>query len=180
MRKLMFMLGTLALAASVRAASVDWQVNYSGKGSAWKDSDVVVLAFAGSDYAEIVKLVTVSGSDTLASDLAAKSLNGSGSKFITNVKGAAKTAIVQTEGASATMFWMILADGSYDAESAVCWTDATDVGSALYTPPDSGTTFALNATSFANSGTIASVPEPTSGILLLVGMAGLALRRRRA
>lgn len=174
------MLGTLAIAASVQAASVDWQVSYSGKGSAWKDSDVVVLAFAGSDYADIVKLVTVSGSDTLASDLAAKSLNGSGTKFITNLKGSAKTDIVKTANASASMFWMILADGSYDAESTVYWTEATDVASALYTPPDTGTTFALNAASFANSGTIASVPEPTSALLLLVGMAGLALRRKRA
>ena len=40
--------------------------------------------------------------------------------------------------------------------------------------------FTFNAASFANSGTIASVPEPTSGLLMLVGLAGLALRRRRA
>ena len=180
MRKLMFMLGALALSASVRAASVDWQVNYSGKGSTWKDSSVVVLAFSGSDYTDIVNLVTVTGSESLASDLAAKSLNGSGSKFITNVKGTAKTDIIKTADASASMFWMILADGSYDAGSVVYWTEKTDVASALYTPPDSGSTFALNADSFANSGTIASVPEPTSGLLMLVGIAGLALRRRRA
>ena len=30
------------------------------------------------------------------------------------------------------------------------------------------------------SGAVASVPEPTSGLLILLGMAGLALRRRRA
>jgi hypothetical protein len=33
---------------------------------------------------------------------------------------------------------------------------------------------------FAAGGTWAAVPEPTSGLLMLVGLAGLALRRRRA
>lgn len=180
MKKLMFMLCALVLAASTQAASVDWQVSYSGKGSAWKDSAVVVLAFAGSDYADIVKLVTKTGSDTLALDLAAKSLNGDGSKFITNFKGTAKTDIVQASDAPESMFWMILADGSYDSGSTVYWTAAIDVSGSLYEPPATGSTLGLNAASFANSGTIASVPEPTSGILLLVGMAGLALRRKRA
>ena len=39
----------------------------------------------------------------------------------------------------------------------------------------------LNGTSTtALSWATASVPEPTSGLLMLLGMAGLALRRRRA
>ena len=33
---------------------------------------------------------------------------------------------------------------------------------------------------FVNAGWYAAVPEPTSGLLLLLGMAGLALRRKRA
>ena len=160
MKKLMFMLCALVLAASTQAASVDWQVSYSGKGSAWKDSAVVVLAFAGSDYADIVKLVTKTGSDTLALDLAAKSLNGDGSKFITNLKGTAKTDIVQASDAPESMFWMILADGSYDPGSTVYWTAAIDVSGSLYEPPATGSTLGLNAASFANSGFSSSSAWP--------------------
>lgn len=37
-----------------------------------------------------------------------------------------------------------------------------------------------NASNWKSFGTSSSVPEPTSGLLMLLGMAGLALRRKRA
>ena len=46
-----------------------------------------------------------------------------------------------------------------------------------------GVAFAANDASFAGasmSTAVAAVPEPTSGLLLLLGMAGLALRRKQA
>ena len=57
------------------------------------------------------------------------------------------------------------ADGNtYQSEtvSALAWA----VGSASF--------------SFEGNGTWTAVPEPTSGLLMLLGMAGLALRRKRA
>lgn len=78
------------------------------------------------------------------------------------------------------MFFMIFSEGSWDAGKAVTWTAATDVSGSFYEPPASGTAFGLTAANFTNSGTIAGVPESTSGLLMLVGLAGLALRRKRA
>lgn len=66
-----------------------------------------------------------------------------------------------------------------DANSALAWTDVADVSAYDYEAgsPAPGT---LTFTTAANSGTIASVPEPTSAMLLVLGMAGLVLRRKRA
>ena len=46
--------------------------------------------------------------------------------------------------------------------------------------PSTGATSKAMTEGFTSTGTWAAVPEPTSGFLMLVGLAGLALRRRRA
>ena len=177
MKKLIVLAAAGALACAGQAASVSWSATLAGQGATLAGKSAFVLAFAGSDYADIVKLVTVDGSDTLQSDLAAKAL-ASPSSFV-NARGSGNANGIINDSPS-SVFWMIFSDGSYDGGSAVKWTAATDVSANYYEPPATGTALALNAASFANSGTIASVPEPTSGLLMLVGLAGLALRRRRA
>ena len=177
MKKLIMFAAVAILACAGQAASVSWSVSLAGQGATLAGNGAFVMAFAGSDYADIVKLVTVDGSETLQADLAAKALGDSVN--IRNNRGNA-AASGDISNSPSSVCWMMFSDGSYDANSAVTWTAATDVSANFYEPPASGTAVTLNAASFANSGTIASVPEPTSGILLLVGMAGLALRRKRA
>ncbi len=61
---------------------------------------------------------------------------------------------------------------------------ASGMVSGIADDPPKGTTIAFDNTGFgygmtiANTATVA-VPEPTSGLLLLLGMAGLALRRKQ-
>ena len=61
-----------------------------------------------------------------------------------------------------------------------------DMSALVYDPDNqesSSGTFNANAATMLSSGTsanFAAVPEPTSGLLMLLGVAGLALRRRRA
>lgn len=179
MKKLIMFAAVAILACAGQAASVTWAVNVAGQGATWLGNGAFVMAFAGSDYADIVKLVTVDGSDTLQADLAAKALGSSATTAIRNNRGNAYATAGISDSPS-SVFWMVFTDGSYDADKGVTWTAATDVSGYYYEPPASGTTLTLNAASFTNSGTIAGVPEPTSGLLMLVGLAGLALRRKRA
>ena len=143
MKKLIMFAAAAALAFAGQAATVDWKVTYAGQGATWAGNGATIMAFAGSDYADIVKLVTVDGSDTLQSDLAARSL---GSSTFSNNRGTAATpSVVKTSDAPTSMFFMIFSEGSWDADKAVLWTAATDVSGYQYTPPSTGTSLALTA-----------------------------------
>ncbi len=181
MKKLIMFAAVAALTCVGQAASVDWNVLVAGQGATWSGNSAYVMAFNGSDYAAVVKLLTVDGSDNMATDLGAYALSGGGkSQFaVSNNRGSAKASGQSAGVTGDTMFFVVFTDGSMDAGSAISYTSATDISAYDYEAgsPSPGT-FAIN--SFANSGTIAGVPEPTSGLLMLVGLAGLALRRKRA
>lgn len=67
-------------------------------------------------------------------------------------------------------------DGKFDYSAA---TISATINGSVTTATSGFTTIADNASTWTVSG-VAAVPEPTSGLLMLVGLAGLALRRRRA
>ena len=63
--------------------------------------------------------------------------------------------------------------------SQLVYTDGTSINDTLTIDGLTDTTFNANFTYGAN-GNFTVVPEPTSGLLLLFGLAGLALRRKQA
>ena len=183
MKKMMVLVAAIALAFAGQAASVDWKLNVAGQGATWKEAGAYVMAFNGSDYDSVINLLTVTGSDDMASDLGKYALVGNAKTqyAINNSRG---TAAADSASAGVTgdkMFWVGFTEGSMEAKSAIQWTAATDVSGSKYEAgsPSPGT---FTFTAVPNVGTIASsnVPEPTSGLLLLIGIAGMALRRRRA
>ena len=70
-------------------------------------------------------------------------------------------------------FYLVLTEGNYQYTSVVKSAGAVETGSATLN-------FGNLKTATQNAGNWVAVPEPTSGLLMLVGLAGLALRRRRA
>ena len=68
-------------------------------------------------------------------------------------------------------------DGIYDYSDA---TMTAEIRGTVTTLSTGSTSFSSDAPASWTVSGIQGVPEPTSGLLMLVGLAGLALRRKRA
>ena len=187
----MIALAAVAVAAVTQAASVDWSV---GKNS-W------TLA-SGSNAAAGYTVYLINGSTAL--DTIAAAIDGTTGAFDADqtwVYGSSVTANGKGTVAEITATTDKLVRGtSYDFSVLIIDTDAeggpkymvsaASTQSAYKVGDDEAMGVAFdgsyfganaltyNATSAANGW--AAVPEPTSGVLMLLGMAGLALRRKRA
>ena len=173
MKKLMMMLAVVAITAVGNAATFSWKLqtgaSYSGMNvyALTGTSAATVLAACSSDDSskwtatfDGFTSVTATGSNARAG----------ATGDTTGVAGGDNLVWVIVDGAVAdgSKFWVV---NDYAIPSA-----------SVYEPPASGTipTIVLSTQGTAGSGTFTAVPEPTSGLLLLLGMAGLALKRKRA
>ena len=168
MNKLFVFLALALACAGMNAACVDWQI--SGD-AATKDNKVYLvgaLSDAWTSVADIAASSTAFGSGT--SGTIAKQ----GRTYYAN-----GTLISDSVTKTSGDVYVIIVSGD-DAKSytytKVDWSGLTYEGEE--TPSGN---YLANANDLINNGTtVEFVPEPTSAMLMLVGLAGLALRRRRA
>ena len=191
MKKLMIMLGAVAAAIGVQAASIDWSVANNG----W-------VLDSGSKASSGFTVYLINGSTALETIAAAiDSKTGAfdadqtwvyGSAATDNNKGRVSELTTTTDKlvrGTDYDFSVLLIDagatgGPKYMVSAISTSSAYKVGDDEAASISFGTSaLGANALTYA-AGTAANgwaaVPEPTSGLLMLLGMAGLALRRRRA
>ena len=181
MKKLMFMLAAVAIVASVHAASVSWSTvaMYNAEGAKVADTvKVYVYLMDKTTYEGLTDIWDTYSADVKAGGTTADGQKGSGkyTHKASNIYAPAtadpnKTyyaAIIATYGSGDSMM--------YYAEKASVTTGDDSAGDFTMGGGHLDTAAAAkNAWSSAGS-----VPEPSSGLLMLVGLAGLALRRRRA
>ena len=194
MKKLMIALAAVAVAAVTQAASVDWSV---GKNSWTLDS--------GSPAAAGYTVYLINGATSLETIAAAiDSTTGAfdadqswvyGSSVTANAKGTVAELTTTTDkltrgtsydfsvlivdaGATGGPKYMVSATSSAAAYSAAQSDEPVSIAFGSESLGANALTY--TATSAANGWAAAAVPEPTSGLLLLLGVAGLALKRKRA
>ena len=163
------MIAAVAMAVvSAKAASVDWKVTGTSSEVGYT---VFLLAAEPGTYASVSALAEASvGSATIAS-------MGRG-QYGAQVTSA-NTAITSASMANAYLAIIKSADASEFTYVK------QDMSARVYDPANqeasSGTFSTSTATILAGTtSSFQTVPEPTSGLLMLLGMAGLALRRKRA
>ena len=191
MKKLMIAAAIVCAAAFAQAASMNWGCDYTyasdGSGTAGEDRGTTALykayvfdALAYTTFAEDV------AKDGIASVLANKSVDSwtmtSGFAAEGGINGVSGDVFSGTDSAKA---FMVLIDGA-DIASAknyfVSETQTAEIpaGQGLYGTFSFGDGGDLIASASAGNWKAMAVPEPTSGLLLLLGVAGLALKRKRA
>ena len=154
MKKLIIIAAVIVAGVAANAASFKWTAaNIYGSDGTTKWSDAISLYATGGDL-----------SSGLLVDTFTPSTAGSVSSTFSNSSLVAGTTYD---------FYFVLetADATFTSDTKSVLAQATDVATIG---------FGNMKTATQNASNWQSVPEPTSGLLMLLGMAGLALRRRRA
>ena len=184
MKKLMIVACLVALAAASQAATVSWKSGTSIKGATEKTGAFNSTTLALADWTMKVWIVdSFEGLDTAEKIYNAYKSATGGTTAVAVGSSAAQGKVAEMELTKDKDYKAVILatynDGKTDwyiANTATVHTDATDgpstIGNLMKNVGGTGGT--------AITGWTAVAPEPTSGMLLLLGVAGLALKRRRA
>ena len=181
MKKMIMAVAIVCAAALVNAATVGWN-----------------LATGSSTYANDSYMIFIVGQNGVSSVDQIDALLGDGKDVSSYAFGNGAIGSTGTGSVSASASGKTLGAGSYTAFMALFDSATPVAGEAKYALISGASgfsktvgattasvsfvsgaqgTFLGNASNWNNFG---SVPEPTSGLLLLLGMAGLALKRKHA
>lgn len=186
MKKIIMAVAIVCAAAITQAASVNWTWTTSSTGAVYAPGSTTetiesatMHIFADGLQSSVFNTWNTKGT------MATGSLN---SKTITDglLPAASSTAEFSTEqtGAKQTFFAALITDdGDLFISDTKSGSESALAGGTKLTfsfKTASQKAAITGATAYSAAGWYAAAPEPTSGLLLLLGMAGLALRRKQA
>lgn len=181
MKKLIIAALAVAFGAAAQASVVNWKTGTGNQVYLMNATDraagLTVYLFTSE---------TISQTDLLAAVRSGTDISTLGAKdtVATTSTGVVSGSFEADAGYTFNGYFAILAsvDGAdYLYISTVASATAPGTGGATATFKEKATsTLAASSGDYTGAGWYQTVPEPTSGLLVLIGMAGLALRRRRA
>jgi len=184
MKKLMIMLAAITIGVVANAASYTWSVAsgriYDGAATpAYVAENTVAYLMFTSTISQDA-LISKLADGTAASYVSANKVGSGTVNNAARILDGTASAGVTTE--QTAYFVIFNGDSMYVSSTAIAAYDALDASPIAFgsqTTP-SKSTFTTGNYTANGAGWYSAVPEPTSGLLMLLGMAGLALRRKRA
>ena len=190
MKKLMIAFATVALATIANGATIMWGTSASDSiknpdGSDAGGEGYITMYLFSVDAATYATL-TAGGEDSVSAKVwntYGSSLASATESYVDDGMGQIVIVDPNTYGVGDTAYaatLLVYDEGSgatHYIGNAATYTFAADIDDGVY---DMNTFIGGSAGSMSTAVTWTAVPEPTSGLLMLLGVAGLALRRKRA
>ncbi len=200
MKKLIVLAAAATVAVCAQAATISWALTSKDTfklqdGSSAKGVDVYILNTAGSDYATLIagiadgskKATDVSGSASFVTSAKTGTSNAQAGKIGSGTSFNESTVAGDGKGESYNLAFLVFDSAGEDSYYYLSSTQSAsgyggdadhiqaNASKAQWTSSNAGGSW-TKVTAGSSGG---DVPEPTSGLLLLVGAGMLALRRKQ-
>ena len=187
MKKLIIASIAAVVGLAANAATVDWRVAITGGSTANAyNGYTAYLVNATAWDAATISAATFSDSSIVLDSAVFNGGTGKSGKTYTTLDSTNATnprsvdVSSLSEGSTLGVYYVLL-NTNTDPNTYYKWADTltgrAETGDAVTT---ANMTIANSTLTSASWTQVGAVPEPTSGLLLVLGMAGLALRRKRA
>jgi len=186
----MFALGVALSIGMTHAASLNWALSQINKPDSTVNDGGAVYMFltaAGGDAQSYVSGAVITTIDAVIADIEAGTFTGAGAYVASTLNSSggvtAATGLASFKADDSISAFAVIFDNAdpTQAENYMIAqnTSGVQIQSASWTSAVGAKTLIWGSQTTAGT-TWTAIPEPTSGLLMLLGMAGLALKRKRA